>query len=54
MFGLTIWHWLIVAVVVVVLFGTGVLTPFLRNLGRGVGAFRQGIAEGEKKPEDRS
>jgi sec-independent protein translocase protein TatA len=53
MFGLTIWHWLIVAVVVIALFGAGVLSPLLRNIGRGIGAFRQGLAEGDKGPEDR-
>lgn len=52
MFGLTIWHWLIVAVVVVVLFGTGVLSPVLRNIGRGVGAYRQGVDEGRLPPKD--
>jgi sec-independent protein translocase protein TatA len=52
MFGLTIWHWLIVAVVVVALFGTGVLAPVLRNIGRGLGAFRQGVAEGQQPPKD--
>ena len=52
MFGLTIWHLLIVAVVVIVLFGSGVLTPVLRNIGRGFGAFQQGVDEGRLPPRD--
>ncbi len=52
MFGLTIWHWLIVAVVVIALFGSGVLSPLLRNIGRGIGALRQGVAEGRLPPKD--
>ena len=52
MFGFTIWHWLILAAVVIVLFGTGLLSPVLRNVGRGVGAFRRGVAEGEMPPKD--
>jgi sec-independent protein translocase protein TatA len=52
MFGLTLWHWLIVAVVVIALFGSGVLAPLLRNIGRGIGAFRQGVAEGQEPPKD--
>lgn len=52
MFGLTLWHWLILAAVVIGLFGTGLLAPVLRNIGRGFGAFRQGVAEGERG-EDR-
>lgn len=53
MFGLTIWHWLILAAVVIALFGTGLLSPVLRNIGRGIGALRQGIAEGHREGEDR-
>ncbi len=48
MFGLNIWHWLLVLVVVVALFGTGVLNPLLRQIGRGIGAFRKGVAEGSE------
>ena len=46
MFGLTIWHWLLVLAVVILVFGSSRLTPLLNQVGRGVGAFRKGIAEG--------
>jgi len=45
--GLSIWHWLIVLVIVALVFGT----KRLRNIGEDVGAaiksFRKGMADGD-------
>jgi len=47
--GLSIWHWLIVLVVVVLIFGT----KKLRNLGADLGGAVRGFKEGMKTEEER-
>jgi len=44
--GLSIWHWLIVLVVVVLVFGTGKLRNLGRDLGGAIKGFKDGIKEG--------
>ena len=46
--GLSIWHWLIVLLVVVLIFGTKKLT----NIGRDLGGAVRGFKEGMKTSED--
>ncbi len=46
--SLSIWHWLIVLVVVVLIFGT----KKLRNIGQDLGGAVKGFKEGMKTPED--
>jgi sec-independent protein translocase protein TatA len=46
--GLSIWHWLIVLVVVVLIFGT----KKLRNIGQDLGGAVKGFKEGIKGAED--
>jgi sec-independent protein translocase protein TatA len=46
--GLSIWHWLIVLLVVVLIFGT----KKLRNIGQDLGGAVKGFKEGMKTPED--
>jgi len=46
--GLSIWHWLIVLVVVVLIFGT----KKLRNIGQDLGGAVKGFKEGMKTPDD--
>lgn len=50
--GFSIWHWLIVLLVVVVVFGTGKLRNVGKDLGAAVKGFKDGMAgdEEEKKP----
>lgn len=43
--GLSIWHWLIVLAVVLILFGTGRVGSLLGELGKGVKAFKQNVSE---------
>jgi sec-independent protein translocase protein TatA len=45
--GLSIWHWLIVLLVVVLIFGT----KKLRNIGQDLGGAVKGFKEGMKEPE---
>ena len=48
--SLSIWHWLIVLVVVVLIFGT----KKLRNLGADLGGAVKGFKDGMKTEEDKS
>ncbi|WP_283150931.1 Sec-independent protein translocase subunit TatA [Silvimonas soli] len=52
--SLSIWHWLIVLVVVVLIFGTKKLSNVGKDLGSAVRGFKEGInGEGEAaKPAD--
>lgn len=44
----SIWHWLIVLAVVLVLFGGGGKIPrLMKDLGQGITAFRKGLKEGK-------
>ncbi|MGF1608157.1 MAG: twin-arginine translocase TatA/TatE family subunit [Kiloniellales bacterium] len=49
----SIWHWLIVLVVVLVLFGGGgKLSKLMGDAGRGINAFKKGLKEqGDKSGE---
>ena len=51
--GLSLWHWLVVIVIVLLLFGKGRISDMMGDLGKGLKSFKQGMAEDEapKKPE---
>jgi sec-independent protein translocase protein TatA len=50
--GLSIWHWLIVLAVVLVLFGGGGKIPkLMRDMGQGITAFKKGLKEEKKDGE---
>lgn len=46
--GLSIWHILVVLVVVVILFGAGKLPRVLGDLGKGIKNFKEGIKDEDK------
>ena len=52
--GLSIWHWLIVLAVVLLLFGTGKVSNLMGEFGKGIKSFKQNIAEDETKTKDAS
>ena len=41
----SIWHWLIVLLVIVLLFGAGRISGVMGDLGRGIKSFKKGISE---------
>ena len=48
----SIWHWLIVLAVVLVLFGGGGKIPkLMRDMGQGINAFKRGLKEEDKDKE---
>lgn len=48
--GLSIWHWLIVLLVVVLIFGTKRLTSGAKDLGSAVKEFKKAMREDEPAP----
>ena len=48
--SLSIWHWLIVLVVVVLVFGTGKLRNLGKDLGGAVKGFKEGMRDDEQPP----
>ena len=49
----SIWHWLIVLLIVVLVFGTKRLTSGARDLGKAVDEFKKGMRGDEDKPTPR-
>ncbi len=47
--GLSIWHWVIVLVVVLVLFGRGRVADVMGEFGKGIKSFKSGMNEPEDK-----
>ena len=45
---------LLIAVVVLVLFGRGKISSLMGEVGKGITSFRKGVAEGSKELEDES
>lgn len=52
--SMSIWHWLIVLVVVVVIFGTGKLKNAGSDLGKAVKGFKDGMKGDEENPANPS
>jgi sec-independent protein translocase protein TatA len=53
--SLSIWHWLVVAVIVLLLFGRGKITELMGDVAGGIKAFKKGMAEDDeaaKKAEE--
>jgi sec-independent protein translocase protein TatA len=48
--GLSLWHWLVVIVIVLLLFGKGRISDMMGDLGKGLKSFKQGMAEDDDKP----
>ena len=45
--GMSLWHWVIVALVILVLFGRGKISEMMGDFGKGVSSFKKGLAETE-------
>ena len=45
--GMSIWHWLIVGVVVMLLFGKGRFSEFMGDAAKGIKNFKKGMAEAD-------
>ena len=45
--GFSIWHWLIVLLVVLILFGRGRVSDIMGDFGKGISSFKKGLNETE-------
>ncbi len=52
--SLSIWHWLIVLVIILLVFGTKKLRNIGTDLGGAVRGFKEGVREGTDKAADES
>jgi len=52
--SLSIWHWMIVIVVVLLLFGRGKISDLMGDVAHGIKAFKKGMAEDEKTADAKS
>ena len=51
----SIWHWLIVLAVVLLLFGgRGKVSQLMGDFGKGLSAFKKGVDDGKKELEDQA
>ena len=51
--GLSIWHWLVVGAIILILFGgRGRISDIMGDVARGIKSFRKGLAEDEKPIEN--
>jgi sec-independent protein translocase protein TatA len=48
----SIWHWLIVLVVVLLLFGRGKIPELMGDMAKGIRNFRKGMGEEDEGTED--
>jgi sec-independent protein translocase protein TatA len=48
----SLWHWIILGLIVVLLFGRGKVSELMGDVAKGIKAFKNGMAEDEKKPDD--
>lgn len=51
--GIGIWQILVVALVVLVLFGRGRISEMMGDFGKGVKSFKQGISDEDVKPAEK-
>jgi sec-independent protein translocase protein TatA len=45
--SLSIWHWLLVILVVVLLFGRGKISDLMGDVAKGIKSFKKGLSEDE-------
>ena len=47
---MSVWHWLILGIVVMLLFGKGRISDIMGDAAKGIKAFKKGMAEEEHPP----
>jgi sec-independent protein translocase protein TatA len=49
--SMSIWHWIVVIAVVLLLFGRGKISDLMGDVAQGIKAFKKGMSEDEAKKE---
>ncbi len=52
--GLSIWHWIVVIAVLLLLFGRGKISELMGDVAQGIKAFKKGMQEEDKTAENKS
>ena len=52
--SMSIWHWIVVIAVVLLLFGRGKISDLMGDVAQGIKAFKKGMADDEVKPAEKS
>jgi len=45
--GMSIWHWVIVGIIVMLLFGRGKVSELMGDVAKGIKSFKKGLADDE-------
>ncbi len=48
--GFSIWHWLVVGVLVLLLFGKGRFSDMMGDVAKGIKSFKKGMSEEDETP----
>lgn len=48
--GFSIWHWLIVGILVLLLFGKGRFSDMMGDVAKGIKSFKKGMSEEDEAP----
>jgi sec-independent protein translocase protein TatA len=48
--GLSIWHWLVVGVIILLLFGKGRFSDMMGDVAKGLKSFKKGMSEEDSPP----
>ena len=51
--GFSLWHWLIVGVVILLLFGKGRFSDMMGDIAKGLKSFKKGMSEDEEAEQRR-
>lgn len=49
--GFSIWHWLIVGILVLLLFGKGRFSDMMGDVAKGIKSFKKGMSEDDDAPK---
>ena len=48
--GFSLWHWLVVGVIILLLFGKGRFSDMMGDVAKGIKSFKKGMTEDEDAP----
>ena len=50
--GASIWHWIVVGLIVVLLFGRGKISDMMGDVAKGIKAFKKGMSEDDTRRDE--
>lgn len=50
--GVSIWHWIVVGIIVMLLFGRGKVSELMGDVAKGIKSFKKGMADDETASAD--